>query len=152
MSDDSVELSRYQVFCWKSDGQPLLMQPHYVVATETQHKTVIIIIIIIIITTAGLTYLGRVCTMLVGPLQFFFHHKNWWPFIVVISIHSSHTTMRNFSMTVLTSAWWWRLQCGGASYAHCAHSIIWPWSSSINQPMVANRSEFFRTVWNSPYG
>ena len=41
--------------------------------------------------------------------------------------------MRNFSVTVLTSAWWWRLQCSGASYAHCAHSIIRPWSSDHHQ-------------------
>jgi len=33
---------------------------------------------------AGLTYLSRVCTVLVGPPKFFFHRKIWWPVFVVV--------------------------------------------------------------------
>jgi len=37
--------------------------------------------------------------------------------------------MTNLSMTIFTFAWWWGLQCGGASCAraHCTHWIIRPW-------------------------
>ena len=65
-----------------------------------------------------------------GTCTIFFHRKIWWAFlVVVISIHFSHTSMTNFSLTIFTTAWWWGLQYGGASCAraNCAHWIIRPW-------------------------
>jgi len=70
---------------------------------------------------AGLSYFGRVCTVLVGPPQFC-HRKNWRPLLVfVVSIQFSHFSQWQ------TLAWQFaRLPGGGASNVVGAHWIIRP--------------------------
>ena len=45
--------------------------------------------------------------------------------VVVVSIHFSHASLTNFSMTIFAFSWSWRLQCGGSSCAraHCVHCL-----------------------------
>jgi len=62
---------------------------------------------------AGLTYLGRVCTVLLGPPHFFTVKSDLFSLflVVAVSIHFSHTSMTNFSMARQFS----HLPGGGAS-------------------------------------
>jgi len=91
----------------------------------TDVKSLKLYVFVAVINRAGLTYLGRVCTVLVGSPHNVFHRKLMTFLVVVISIHFSHTSMTNFSMTVFTTALWWGLQCGGAcSRAHNPALVI----------------------------
>ena len=79
---------------------------------------------------AGLTYLGRACTVLVGSPHFF-HRTIWWPFFSrrrAFQYTLATPQLTNFS--IFTFAWWWGLRCVGVSCAraHCAHWIIRPCS------------------------